>query len=153
MRRLVLGVATIALATMTLSWAMAGDQDIARKITEQLRKEQEAGNLRGFNINLKILEGTVRLKGHVSCDEQEKLAEEVAREVEGVKDVINELEIKSAFKPGEVAFKRGDFALAQEKLESFKAEYPHHDLAEKADKYLRKIAQAEAATRVENEDS
>ncbi len=95
MRRLVLGVATIALATMTLSWAMAGDQDIARKITEQLRKEQEAGNLRGFNINLKVAEGNVRLEGQVSGEEQQELASTVARRVDGVKNVINDLLISS----------------------------------------------------------
>ncbi len=93
MRRFVLGVAAFALATMTLSWAMAGDQDIARKITEQLRKEQEAGNLRGFTINLKVAEGNVRLEGQVSDEDQQKLASEVARKVEGVKNVVNDLAI------------------------------------------------------------
>ncbi len=40
--------------------------DIVRDITEQLAEGQQAGKLRGFNINLKFDKGTVILIGHVS---------------------------------------------------------------------------------------
>jgi osmotically-inducible protein OsmY len=95
MRRLFLGVATFALATMTLSWALAGDQDIAKQITERLKQEQDAGNLRGFNINLKVAEGSVRLEGQVSSEEQQRLVTSTARQVEGVKNIINDLVIQA----------------------------------------------------------
>ncbi len=62
-------------------------------------------------------------------------------------------EVEAAFKPGEQAFKEGDYALAQQKLEAFKSDFPQHELAEKADKYLRKIAQRTTASKTDDDDS
>lgn len=54
-------------------------------------------------------------------------------------------EIEAAFKPGQAAFKNGDFIAAREKLEAFKVTYPDHKLAGKVDQYLEKIAKRMAA--------
>jgi len=64
-----------------------------------------------------------------------------------------ELEIEAAFKLGETAFRKGDYELAQEKLEAFKADYPQHHLNGKADKYLKKMTEAEAGSENDDEDS
>lgn len=95
MRRLAVGTAILALAGMALSWAIADDKEIAKEITERLQSEQQAGNLAGFDINLKVAEGQVLLRGRVSTPEQQKLALDIARRVDGVKRVVNDLEIAS----------------------------------------------------------
>lgn len=100
MRRLVVGPAILALAAATLTGAWADDQDIARKVAERLKQEQKEGNLHGFDINLKVAEGKVTLKGDVSSAEQKDLAVDVTREVDGVEDVIDDLQVKSADESG-----------------------------------------------------
>ena len=79
MRRLVVGLAFLALAASTFSWALADDQEIARKVAERLKQEQKEGKLRGFDINLKVAEGKVTLKGSVASAEQKELAVGLAR--------------------------------------------------------------------------
>ena len=115
MRRLVVGLAIISLAAIALSWAQADDQDIAKEITERLKQEQKVGHLRDFNINLKVADGNVLLKGHVTSQEQQKLALETARSAKGVKHVVSDLQITAAtLAPGaakttaEIGSKRGD---------------------------------------------
>jgi len=95
MRRLVVGSAILALTAATFSWTWADDQEIARKVAERLKQEQKEGNLRGFDINLKVAEGRVTLKGDVSSAQQEELAVEAARQVDGVEDVVNDLQVKA----------------------------------------------------------
>jgi osmotically-inducible protein OsmY len=93
MRRLVLAVAILALAAATHSWAVAGDQEIAGEITEKLREEQEAGNLQGFDVKLRVADGNVTLDGRVKNKAQKALVSETARSVDGVKDVVSRLQI------------------------------------------------------------
>ncbi len=94
MRRLVVGLAILGIAAVALSWAMADDKEIAKKITERLKSEQAAGHLQGFDINLKVAQGHVLLKGFVSSQAQQDLALEVAKQTEGVRNVVNDLEIR-----------------------------------------------------------
>jgi osmotically-inducible protein OsmY len=96
MRRLVVGLAFLALAASTFSWALADDQEIARKVKERLTQEKKEGNLRSFDINLKVVEGKVTLKGSVASAEQKELAVGLARQVDGVKDIQDELQVKAA---------------------------------------------------------
>jgi osmotically-inducible protein OsmY len=96
MRRLVVGLAIVSLAALALSWAQADDQEIAKEITERLKREQTAGTLHDFNINLKVADGQVLMKGHVASSEQQQLALDVARSAKGVKRVVNDLEIQAA---------------------------------------------------------
>jgi len=87
-------MAILAIAGVALSWAVADDKEIAKDITERLKQEQEAGNLQGFDIQLKVAEGKVLLKGHVSTPEQRKLALGIASQADGVEDVVNDLEVQ-----------------------------------------------------------
>jgi len=100
MRRLVVGSAILALAAATFSWALADDQEIARKVAERLKHEQKEGNLQGFDINLKVAEGKVTLKGTVSSIEQRELAVGSARRVDGVTTIVNELQVNAATESG-----------------------------------------------------
>ncbi|MBC8871407.1 MAG: BON domain-containing protein [Planctomycetes bacterium] len=94
MRRLAVGMAILGLAAVALSWAVADDKEIAKEITERLKREQDSGNLDGFDINLKVAEGNVLLKGHVSNPKQQELALDIARRAKGVKRVVNDLAVQ-----------------------------------------------------------
>jgi osmotically-inducible protein OsmY len=94
MRRFLVGSAILALVATTFSWASADDQEIARKVAERLKQEQKQGNLQGFDINLKVAEGKVTLKGTVSSLEQRELAAGVARRVDGVTTIVDDLQVK-----------------------------------------------------------
>lgn len=99
MRRLAVGMAVFSIALMAISPAFADDKDIAREITGRLKQEQDAGNLKGFDINLQVDQGKVLLKGHVASQDQQELALDVARQAEGVQSVVDELEVKQLAPP------------------------------------------------------
>ena len=70
MRRLMLGIA-VAVTSLMPVMGMADDQQIADYIKSRLQSEQQAGNLRGFNVDMRVERGTVWFKGHVSNSDQE----------------------------------------------------------------------------------
>ncbi|MCY2992568.1 MAG: BON domain-containing protein [Planctomycetota bacterium] len=113
MRRLVVGLAIISLAAIALSWAQADDQEIAKEITERLKQEQEVGHLSDFDINLKVADGNVLLKGHVTSQEQQKLALETARSAKGVKHVVSDLQITPATPSTDAAKTAADTSAAE----------------------------------------
>jgi osmotically-inducible protein OsmY len=94
MRRLGVGMAIFSIALVAVSWAVADDTDIAREVTRKLKNEKDSGRLQGFDINLQVAEGTVVLKGFVASKEQQELALRAARQSEGVKQVVNELQVQ-----------------------------------------------------------
>ncbi len=75
---------------------VAGDQRIADEITMKLKQQKQAGKLQGFGINMQVINGSVWMKGRVSSPEQLTLVLDIARRVEGVRQVVNELSIASA---------------------------------------------------------
>lgn len=103
MRRFVVGLA-MGIATFAPSWAFADDEQIAKAIVEKLEARKKDGQLKGFNIDLKVDKGTVWMTGHVTSTEQQQLALDVARRAEGVEAVVNDLKVKrnaSTAKTGE----------------------------------------------------
>jgi osmotically-inducible protein OsmY len=92
MRRIVLGLA-ITLAAIAPTMTFADDHQIAKSIAEALKSQKDAGNLRGFKINLQVDQGTVWLKGHVGDDEQLALAVRIANATDGVEQVVNDLSV------------------------------------------------------------
>jgi hypothetical protein len=67
MRRYVFRLTFLALAALGTSVVLGNDQQIAKTIVEKLSAEKEAGNLKGFSIDLKVeTDGTVWLTGRVS---------------------------------------------------------------------------------------
>jgi hyperosmotically inducible protein len=55
-----------------------------------------AQNLRALTaVNVDVNRGTVYLMGTVATPEQKVLAEQIARDVEGVRSVVNHLEVES----------------------------------------------------------
>jgi osmotically-inducible protein OsmY len=74
-------------------FAMEEAKRIATEIISQFRSEKDRGRLRGFGIDVEVDNGTVWLKGHVSSQQQEDLALDIARNVDGVKQVVDDLYI------------------------------------------------------------
>ena len=97
MRRLVLGIALAVTALMSAQ-AMADDQQIADYIKSRLQVEQTRGNLRGFNVDMRVDNGTVWFKGQVSNSAQEKLILRAAQQAGhlGVVQVVDDIEIEMA---------------------------------------------------------
>jgi osmotically-inducible protein OsmY len=86
----------IGLATAAPSWAMADDEQIAQEIIDKLQTKKDAGELKGFNIDLEVDSGTVWLSGTVATPEQQKIAIDIARRVSGVGKVVNRLKVQTA---------------------------------------------------------
>jgi hypothetical protein len=95
MRRLFVGLA-ISFATLTPTWALANDQQIAQQIIQKLEQQKQAGQLKGFGIELKVEEGTVFMNGRVATPEQQQLALGIAQRTAGVKEVVNGVTITGA---------------------------------------------------------
>ena len=72
MRRLVLGIA-VAVTSLIPVLGMADDQQIADFIKSRLQAEQSQGNLKGFNVDMRVENGTVWFKGHVTNPAQEMI--------------------------------------------------------------------------------
>ena len=94
MRRFFVTLALIAIALAPFG-ASANDRQIAEQIVRSLKQRKAAGELQGFNIDLQVDKGAVWLKGYVSKPEQEQLALDIARRVDGVEKVFNQIEIRS----------------------------------------------------------
>ena len=98
MRRLLLGMAIAATSVLLPAVSQADDHQIAEFIKSRLQVEQQRGNLRGFNVDMRVDQGTVWFKGHVSDAEQEKLILSTAQKAGylGVVQVVDDIEIQSA---------------------------------------------------------
>ncbi|HUG69592.1 MAG TPA: BON domain-containing protein [Pirellulaceae bacterium] len=94
MRRFFVTLALIAIVLAPFG-ASANDRQIAEQIVRSLKQRKAAGELQGFNIDLQVDKGAVWLKGYVSEPEQERIALDIARRVEGVEKVFNQIEIRS----------------------------------------------------------
>jgi hypothetical protein len=93
MRRYVFSLAILALATVGTTVARGDDQEIAQQIVQQLQQEKQAGQLKGFAIDLQVEEGTVWMSGRVANADQQAKALDVARRIPGVAQVVNDLSI------------------------------------------------------------
>lgn len=94
MRRFFVTLALIATVLAPFG-ASANDRQIAEQIVRSLKQRKAAGELQGFNIDLQVDNGAVWLKGYVSAPEQERIALDIARRVEGVEKVFNQIELRS----------------------------------------------------------
>ena len=91
MRRLVTGLAGLAMALSMALFATADDSEISRLLAEELRSAKETAELKSFRISVKVENGIVWMKGAVSDGEQREKALNIARRVPGVRLVVNDL--------------------------------------------------------------
>ena len=94
MRRFFLST-MVAIAALMPAWAFGSDQEAAQRIADGIRK---SGQLKDYSIGVKFEEGTAYLMGRVASEQQSEKAVELARTMDGVSDVVNNLEIKSGAK-------------------------------------------------------
>jgi hypothetical protein len=98
MRRSIFGLAIAAFAVLTPVTGMANDQQIADYVKGRLAVEQQNGNLRGFNVDMRVENGTIWLSGQVSTAAQEKLILETAQQASylGAKQVVDDIDVRSS---------------------------------------------------------
>jgi hyperosmotically inducible periplasmic protein len=70
---------------------VVGDSAISAEVKGRLVADDR---LSGLDVNVETFERTVTLIGAVDTEEQKRAAEEVARSVDGVKDVNNLLKVR-----------------------------------------------------------
>ncbi len=101
MRRFIVGLAILAIAVLAPMSARADqqqDEQIAGYIVQQLQAQKQAGNLRGFRVNLKVENGLVYLQGHVSSPAQEELVLSIAQAATslGVQKIFKSIQVEPA---------------------------------------------------------
>jgi hypothetical protein len=93
MRRLIWGLAVAALVAGGPSGVRADDLEVAQQVAENLRT---SGLMKGYSVGVKVLGGSALLRGKVASEEQRQTALYIARQTEGVEQVMDELTIASA---------------------------------------------------------
>ena len=92
-RRFFLSTVMLAITAVMPSWALASDQETAQGIADAIR---QSGRLKDYSIGVKYENGTATLMGRVANEQQAATAMEMAKELPGVTDVVNDLEIKAS---------------------------------------------------------
>ena len=69
------------------------DKQIGTELMKQLQDAKQNGQLRGFGIGVHVQNAEVKLSGRVSSNEQHQMAIDIARNIRGVKRVVNDLTI------------------------------------------------------------
>lgn len=97
MRRLVLSFA-VAVTSLMPSVGMADDTQIAEYVKSQLQEQQQLGNLKGFNVDMRVDRGTVWFEGFVSNKDQQMTILKTAQKAGhlGVVQVVNDIEVRTA---------------------------------------------------------
>ena len=89
-------LAITCLLAATAQVAGADDGQVAQRLSEQLRSAQQSEELKGFRINVKVENGVVWMKGSVKDKNQREKALDLARRVDGVRLVVNDLRLEGA---------------------------------------------------------
>jgi osmotically-inducible protein OsmY len=93
MRRFLFGVVIASMTAAAPVSAFGGDREIADAIISVLKKQQSAGQLKGFDIDLSVQDGNVTLAGNVASREQLNSVLKLAKMVKGVRTVETQVEI------------------------------------------------------------
>lgn len=125
MRRLGLGFAIATMLVMMPKAVNADDQQIANKIMQGLQTAKQQGQLKGFQVDMKVQDGTVWFSGFVANAAQEQKVFEVAQSAQnlGLVQIVDNIEVRSAVgaNVAQAAYVPQDFmpqdiAVAQEPL-------------------------------------
>lgn len=92
MRRFMLGMAISAIATLSPSLVMAGDQEVAQRIANTLKT---SGRMVDYSVAVKYQDGTAWLMGRVSSRQQMAEALAIAKKLPEVSEVVNNLSIEA----------------------------------------------------------
>ncbi|TWT87768.1 BON domain-containing protein [Neorhodopirellula pilleata] len=87
-------VATLGPATLAPGQALGGDREIAQAIIERLKVSRDAGELKNFNLDMKVNDGVVLFRGKVNGPEQHSVVLATSKGIEGVQNVVDELQVE-----------------------------------------------------------
>jgi hypothetical protein len=93
MRKLFLGLAILSAmlgTALPTAFAATSNEQMAQQIASNLK---ESGRLKGYRVGVKYEDGVAWLSGTVTSPQQLKIAEQIARNSEGVDHVICKLEV------------------------------------------------------------
>ena len=90
MRRLSLVIVVAATTVLVPMFAMAGNQEVADQIAQNLK---QSGKLSGYRIAVKFEDGTATVKGRVASQEQMNAALKLVFKTQGVSRVVNQLSV------------------------------------------------------------
>lgn len=96
MRRFLFGVVIASVTAAMPAWAFGGDREIAQSVMAELQQHKAAGQLKGFDIDLKVEDGVVYLTGEVASDAQRSLVERAAINEVGRGKLVSELRVKGS---------------------------------------------------------
>lgn len=96
MRRFLFGVVIASVTATVPSMALGGDREIAKTVMTELQQYKEAGQLKGFDINLKVENGVVFLTGEVATKEQRSLIAQAANSAVGSQKVVNDVKVRGS---------------------------------------------------------
>jgi hypothetical protein len=101
MRRYCLVLAIMVVAGMSAPAVQADDNEIAQHIYQRLKAEQQAGNLRGYRVDMRVDHGTVWFKGFVANEDQEMLILRTAQQAGrlGVIQVVDDIDVQASAAP------------------------------------------------------
>lgn len=101
MRRFCLGLAIATMLSLVPQSGRADDQSIANRIMQGLQTAKQEGSLKGFQLDLKVEEGTAWFSGHVSNEAQEAKVFEIAQSARdlGLVQIVDEIEVRPAAAP------------------------------------------------------
>jgi len=102
MRRLVFGLAVLGMFVVVQPQAQADDQAVAQRVVETIQQHKKTGALKGFGLDLQVENGVVWVKGEVANAQQHQLLIQSVAQLEGVVDVVNDVQIRAP-KPTPVA--------------------------------------------------
>ena len=96
MRRFLFGVVIASVTAAMPAWAFGGDREIAQSVMAELQQHKAAGELKGFDIDLKVEDGIVYLTGEVASRAQREIVERAAMNEVGRANLVTELRIKES---------------------------------------------------------
>jgi len=105
MRRFFLAAAILSIVATGPLQAHAGDREIAEQIIQKLKVQRDAGSLKGFTLDLKVDKGVVLLRGSVQEAAQKQNVLAVAKDIEGIVNVVDEITVAPVVKPAETIAK------------------------------------------------
>lgn len=96
MRKLFLGLAILSAmlgTALPTAFAATSNEQMAQQIASNLK---ESGQLKGYRVGVKYEDGVAWLSGTVTSQQQLRIAEQIARNSDGVDHVICKLEVTTA---------------------------------------------------------
>ncbi len=102
MRRFLFGVVIASVTAAMPAWALGGDREIAQSVMAELQQHKAAGELKGFDIDLKVEGGVVYLTGEVASRAQRAIVERAALNKVSEANLVNELLVKVSQPPTDV---------------------------------------------------